>query len=109
MAVPTYERQYSFANFQSLHPSDPIPGDELDAELNAVKATTDELGASLAQIQRDDGQLANASVGLDQLKPEVAVGVAPAVPWAASTAPSSSTRWMASWPMRSSVCRWVIA
>jgi len=86
MAVPTYERQYSFANFQSLHPSDPIPGDELDAELNAVKATTDELGASLAQIQRDDGQLANASVGLDQLKPEVAVGVAPAVPWAASTA-----------------------
>lgn len=87
MAQPTpYERQYSFTTWQSQHPSDPLPGDQVDAELNAVKATTDEIATNLAEIQRDDGQLANASVGLEQLKPEVTVGVAPAVAWTPDTA-----------------------
>lgn len=87
MAEPTpYDRQYSFATYQSQHPSDPLPGDELDNELNAVKASMDETQAALGQIQRSDGQLGNATVGLDQLKPEVTIGVAPAVAWAPSTA-----------------------
>lgn len=86
MAAPQpYDRQYSFSTYQAQHPSDPLPGDELDAELNAVKASLDETQANLGIIQRTDGQLANQSVGLDQLKPEMSVGVAAAVPWAAST------------------------
>lgn len=86
MAQPTsYDRQYSFSTWQAQHPSDPLPGDQVDAELNAVKATSDETLAALALIQRDDGELANASVGLAQLKPEVSVGVAPAVAWTADT------------------------
>jgi hypothetical protein len=86
MAQPTYyDRLYSFSTWQSQHPSDPLPGDEVDAELNAIKATSDEVIANLALIQRDDGELANESVGLAQLKPEVSVGVAPAVMWTADT------------------------
>jgi hypothetical protein len=86
MAQPTpYDRQYSFSSWQSQHPSDPLPGDEVDAELNAVKATTDEIIVNLGKIQRDDGNLANETVGLEQLKPEVSVGVAPAVAWTADT------------------------
>lgn len=87
MAQPTpYDRQYSFSTWQSQHPSDPLPGDEVDAELSAIKATTDETIANLSLIQRDDGALANGVVGLDQLAPEVSVGVSPAVAWEADTA-----------------------
>lgn len=85
-APEPYDRQFSFATYQSQHPSDPLPGDELDGELNGVKAALDETQAALAQIQRSDGALANASVGLEQLKPEISVGVAPAVMWTADTA-----------------------
>lgn len=86
MAQPTpYDRQYSFRQWQAQYPSDPLPGDELDNELNAVKASLDETQSNLARIQRDDGELANASVGLDQLKAEVSIGVEPAVAWAPDT------------------------
>jgi len=86
MAQPKpYERQYNFQSYQALHPSAPLPGDEVDAEFNAVKASLDETQANLARIQRDDGQLANASVGLDQLAPEVTIGITPAVMWTANT------------------------
>lgn len=84
-APDPYDRQFSFTTFQSQNPSDPLPGDELDAELNGIKAALDETQAALAEIQKSDGSLANASVGLDQLKPEVSVGVQPAVPWEADT------------------------
>ncbi len=83
MAQPTpYDRQYSFASYQALHPSNPLPGDEVDSELNAVKASLDETQSNLALIQRDDGQLANGSVGIDQLSSEITVGLTPAIMWA---------------------------
>lgn len=68
MAQPTeYTRQYDFDDFQSSNPTTPLPADQLEAELNAVKTTTDEIRNNIALIQRDDGELANASVGVDQL------------------------------------------
>ena len=39
----------------------------MDVEFNAIKATLDQVLANIALIQRDDGALANRSVGLDQL------------------------------------------
>lgn len=87
MAAPEpYDRQYSFSAFQAQHPSDPIPGDQLDAELNAVKATLDEVLANLNLIQRGDGKLANGAVTIDSLDPAILIGVSPAVPWQALTA-----------------------
>ena len=87
MAQPTaYERIASFSNLQAQAPSDPPPGNTLDAEFNAIKVTLDEILANLEIIQRDDGELANESVGLDQLSDEIEVGwTAPEV-WVTATA-----------------------
>lgn len=75
MAQPTpYEPDYDFSDYQSTHPSDPLPGDKVDIELAAIQLTTDEILENLALIQRDDGALANNSVGIDQLKAEVDFG-----------------------------------
>lgn len=68
MAQPTiYTRQYDFTAYQVTHVADPLPANQLDAELNAIKQTLDQLLANIALIQRDDGDLANESVGLEQL------------------------------------------
>lgn len=87
MAQPTpYDRQSSFSNIQAQAPSDPLPGNTLDAEFNAVKETLDETLANLALIQRDDGALANGSVGLDQLSSEIEVGWQAPEVWVTATA-----------------------
>lgn len=82
MAQPTaYNRLASFRNIQALAPSDPLPGSTLDAELNAIKVTLDEVLDNLALVQRDDGALANESVGPDQLSAELAAGINPWTVW----------------------------
>ena len=66
MAQPRdYTRQYNFKDFQATSPSSPLPGTEVDAELNSVKLTLDDLNANIAKVQRDDGKLGNASVHKD--------------------------------------------
>lgn len=60
-----YERQYDFSDFQQDHPSEPLPGNQVDAELDAVKLTFDQTLRNLALIQRDDGKLGNATVHTD--------------------------------------------
>ena len=66
MAQPRdYTRQYNFKDFQATSPSSPLPGTEVDAELNSVKLTLDDLNANIAKVQRDDGKLGNTSVHKD--------------------------------------------
>ena len=63
MAQPTaFTRQYNFNDFQTTSPSAPLPGVQVDNELNAAKTNLDDLNANIAKIQRDDGLLANQSV-----------------------------------------------
>lgn len=63
MAQPTqYTRQYNFNDFQTTSPADPLPGVQIDNELNAAKTNLDGLNTNIAKIQRDDGLLANQSV-----------------------------------------------
>jgi hypothetical protein len=82
-----FNRSFSFSNFQASNPSLPIPGSQVDLELNNVKATTDQLCANLALLQRDDGAPKNGSVTFDTLSPSLqTAGIAPALPWIASTA-----------------------
>lgn len=72
MAQPTaYIPDTNFIASESTLPE--IPGQELDAEFGALEITIDEIRRNLALIQRDDGRLANVSVGLDQLAPDVGV------------------------------------
>lgn len=68
MAQPTpYTRQYDFSDYQTVNPSKPLRGSEVDAELDAVKLTTDQLRANIGLIQRDDGKLANQAVTPESL------------------------------------------
>lgn len=68
MAQPTpYTRQYDFSDYQTVNPSKPLRGSEVDAELDAIKLTTDQLRANIGLIQRDDGKLANQAVTPESL------------------------------------------
>ena len=72
MPQPTpYVPGYDFSEFQGANPTTPLPGDRVDTELNSISETLDELIERLGSIQRDDGYLGNASVGLDQLNADV--------------------------------------
>lgn len=80
-AAPTYNRVYNFTGFQAAAPATPLPANEVDAELSAIKITLDAILANINLIQRSDGQLANASVGSAQLSPTLSLGVSPASQW----------------------------
>jgi hypothetical protein len=85
-----YVRLYSFADWEANYPRDPVPGTQMDAELNAVQLSLTDTQNRLAQIQNDDGSLANGSVGNDQLDPDVLAIVSggwnPRGVWVAGTA-----------------------
>lgn len=83
---PAYSRAFSFTNYQAANPSLALPGSQVDLELNNAKATLDATLANLALIQRDDGQVKNASIGLDQLKTEVPLGFNVPQVWVTGTA-----------------------
>lgn len=69
-SAPTpYDRQSDFTSFQA--PDAPTVGQDLEAEFNKIDQALDETQARLAEIQRDDGEVRNSTIGLDQLKPEV--------------------------------------
>jgi len=63
MAQPTaYTRQYNFNDFSTTSPSSPLPGVQIDNELNKVLTNLDGLNTNIALVQRDDGKLSNQSV-----------------------------------------------
>tara|TARA_B100001057_G_scaffold108553_1_gene106375 strand:- start:5800 stop:7446 length:1647 start_codon:yes stop_codon:yes gene_type:complete len=66
MAQPrNYTRQFNFNDFQTTSPSTPLPGTQVDAELNTVKLTLDDLNTNIAKIQQDDGKIKNQAVHKD--------------------------------------------
>lgn len=82
MAQPVpYVRSYSFTDFQVNNPTTPLPGNQVDSQFNAIQQTLSEVLTNLALIQRDDGNVANQSVGIDQLKPEVMIGINSITDW----------------------------
>lgn len=72
MTQPTqYYPSYNFTQYQASHPATPLPAASLDSELFNISASITEICQNLALIQRDDGLLANQSVGLVQLGTDV--------------------------------------
>lgn len=85
MPSPTpYRRSFSFTDYQTANPASPEPGNELDAQMNAVKVTTDSIISNLGLIQSNSGQLANASVGYQQLQRCVLRDLNPPTMWSSS-------------------------
>lgn len=83
---PAYTRQADFSAFAAAQPASPHSGVNLDQEFNKLKATIDAVLVNLALIQRDDGDLANGSVGVDQLSSAIDFGLRTASDWATATA-----------------------
>lgn len=72
MADPTpYVVSYSFAGYQALNPSKPLPAAEIDIEFAGLQATTASIIAALAQVRRSDGNLQNGVVAWDSLSADV--------------------------------------
>lgn len=81
-----YARQFSFKAFQVANPSTPLPGVQVDVELNAIKTTLDQLLTNIALIQRDDGEIGNSLVGLEQIDGSlIALGFGRPTAWATAT------------------------
>ncbi|MEQ9416650.1 MAG: hypothetical protein RJQ08_03805 [Salinisphaeraceae bacterium] len=87
MAQPTkFVQSYDFSDYQTASPNDPLPAAQLDTQFGLLKTTTDELIDNIALIQKDDGTLANASVGIDQLTADVDIGFRTITDWLTATA-----------------------
>jgi hypothetical protein len=68
LTQPTrYDRTFSFTDFSGGNPLAQQPGPRIDAELDALTLTTDQICDNLALIQRDDGHLRNGIVTRDAL------------------------------------------
>jgi hypothetical protein len=82
VSQPTpYARAFSFTDYTTIHPTLPQPGVSLDSEFNALGVTLAQVLTNLALIQRDDGKLANNSVGIDQLASELDIGIHNPTTW----------------------------
>jgi hypothetical protein len=80
-----YTRQFDFADFQSVNPAAPLPGDKVDLELDTAKITLDQILQNLSLIQRDDGRLMNGSSAKSSFRPGSASASAPRGVWATGT------------------------
>lgn len=86
MTQPTpFVRTYSYTNSFAANPTQVFPGSALDAELNDVKTTTDQILQNLILAQNDDGTIKNGSIGPAQLSPALQVGFLPPVVWQPNT------------------------
>lgn len=91
MTRPTsYTRTTSFTNSFAASPTQVFPGASLDVELNNIKTTLDQLIANDILIQNDDGTLANASVGTNQLSASLQIGFTVPAVWASGVGYSAS-------------------
>lgn len=77
-----YIRTYDFTDYQEDFPTQPLPASPLDAQLDLISIFSQLITARLALIQRDDGELANQSVGADQLDGELIALLGNAKIWA---------------------------
>jgi hypothetical protein len=90
MAIQTYTRYRDYSDFQSSNPNTEYNGADFDTDFDRIKTFSDAASAAIADVRRDDGQLKNASVGLDQIKSELVPFLNKAVTfkgdWATATA-----------------------
>jgi hypothetical protein len=66
-----YTVEYSFSGWQASNPTKPLPAAPLDNELALVEISIASILEALSDVRREDGAVANESVGLDQLTPDV--------------------------------------
>jgi hypothetical protein len=66
-SLTDYTRYRDYSQFQSDNPDTDLNGADLDTDFDRIKTSIDTANDAIAEIRRSDGELANASVGPDQL------------------------------------------
>lgn len=75
MADPNpYSRGFSFTDFQTLTPQDPLPGLQVDVELDTISGAIGTLVGAVTDIRRSDGKLKNGIVTKDALVSDFSIG-----------------------------------
>lgn len=65
-----YDRAYSFTGWQSNNPTKPLPGAQVDAELDNVAESVNGAIGALADVRRADGALKDGIVTPESLDPD---------------------------------------
>lgn len=77
-----YDVTYSYTAFQLGQGNNDFPGTQLDADLQGLQASIDNVETFTQSVMRSDGALNNGIVTYDSLSPGLqTAGLAPAVPW----------------------------
>ncbi|MCD1265528.1 hypothetical protein B5M44_20700 [Shinella sumterensis] len=85
-----YNRSYSFTSFQADNPSSPLPGIQVDNELENVKQSIVGIVNAINDVRRSDGKLKNEIVTIDSLTPQVRAGIGAGALAAAENAAASA-------------------
>jgi len=81
-----YDVTYSYTGFQAAQGDDSFPGTQLDADLAALQASTEDVVEFIGGVMRSDGALQNGIVTYDSLSPDLqTAGLAPAAAWVTAT------------------------
>lgn len=98
MAQPqAYERQYDFSDFQTDNPSDPLPGTQLDLELDEIKQAIDETQDFIERVLNDEGDIRAQTITPAMLSPATVALMGSAewtvasAKWATATAYTAGT------------------
>jgi hypothetical protein len=91
MPLTPYERTYSFTDFQAGNPSAPLPGIQVDNELENIEQSLGGAIDAIKDVRRSDGKLKNGVVTIDSLSPQVAAGVGAGALAAAEAAAASAS------------------
>jgi hypothetical protein len=87
MADPiSYSRTFSFTGYQTATPQNPLPGVNVDVELDEIAGAVGSLVAAVQDVRRSDGKLQNGSVTKDALSPDFSVGFTMRGLWVSGTA-----------------------
>lgn len=75
----------NYTAFQAGQGDNSFPGMQVDEDLANLKIAIDALNTWLRAVTRADGEVGNQTIGAEQLKPELVLGIKPPVAWTPST------------------------
>lgn len=86
MANPTtYTPGYDFSDYQAAAPTAPLPGDQVDNELDTIATVLTNHQAAIMDIRRSDGTLKNGIVTRDSLAGDIFIGIEVPTTWLTGT------------------------
>jgi hypothetical protein len=83
---PFADIETNYTAFQQGQGNNSFPGRQIDTDLENLAESVDTLNQFVRGFSRSDGDVGNQTIGHDQLKPELSIGLAPPTTWTTATA-----------------------